>query len=588
MPKQTSSVLSDQPAQKDALDFDSFAQALHTLIVDENTKTPLTLGIFGRWGTGKTTLMYMLNENLEKDGLITIWFNAWQYSKEDELWAAFLQSIINKIEGELNFLKKLHYKIKLLFKRIKWRKLPGEIIQYLFRALLVILPLLLIDPLTGNIQPAARPVVQAGGQIATAGLAIWLVIKPLIESVQENVTMDFEAFKDKSDYQKHVAFLDKFRDHFADIVSSLPNPGQIQLAVFIDDLDRCPTERILQVLDAIKLFLDIPGCIFILGLDVEIVQKAVADNYKDDLTAQREYLGKIVQLPFQLPPLTYNKVKEFLQRLSPNLPDERCREVFVAGLNKNPREVKRAINIFSLVWNLSNRRPELEIKPVRLAKVIVIQHGHPDLYKLLQQRPDLLAELEQIFRAEKDSAKEAAQAAEQSSNQQQFFIEGLDLARLHQMFIERFSESDLRSLTFYLNIDYEELAGEGVASKARELIQYVERRGRIHDLLEVIQRSRPDIFLDNLVYKEPEKAEEPNRTASGQSSSSLDSYLQNDQLRRMLLLHYSAPGDANFSTEEEIYNFADLNPADIEPYFTLTSAVEAPIVDGGMPNLGAT
>ncbi len=110
-------------------------------------------------------------------------------------------------------------------------------------------------------------------------------------------------------------------------------------------MDRCPPERILQVLDAIKLFLDIPGCIFILGLDVEIVQKAVANNYKDDLTAQREYLGKIVQLPFQLPPLTYNKMKVFLQELPLNLPDERCREVFVAGLSKNPREVKRAINI---------------------------------------------------------------------------------------------------------------------------------------------------------------------------------------------------------------------------------------------------
>ena len=110
---------------------------------------------------------------------------------------------------------------------------------------------------------------------------------------------------------------------------------------------------VLQVLDAVKLFVDVPGCIYILGLDFEVAEKAIAGKYKDDQVAQREYLGKIIQLPFQLPPLTRREIKRFTASIGERLPDERCPGVFIEGLSANPREIKRTINVFSLLWVLA-------------------------------------------------------------------------------------------------------------------------------------------------------------------------------------------------------------------------------------------
>ncbi len=399
-------LLDDQPSLVDSLDFTSYVQALKDLIAHEQTRTPLTLGIFGRWGMGKTTLMQMLEKDLANEGITTIWFNAWQYNNEDELWAAFLQSMLNKIHTNLGSFQLPIFKIKLLLRRVEWNKFPRLVIEFLFRIVLVILPILFIDPVSQQLNSEAKPIISAGGNISAMVLAIWIVIKPIVDSIQKNININVSDFQQTSNYQEHIAFLDKFREHFSDIVQSLPQKADKRLAVFIDDLDRCSSERTIQVLDAIKLFVDVKGCVFVLGLDVEVAQKAVALKYKDDLVAQREYMGKIIQLPFQLPPLTRVEMQKFLTQLTLNLPDTNCQNVFVTGLVVNPREIKRTINIFSLLWNLSSRRSELigKIHPVRLAKVVVIQQGFPELHKILQQRPYLLVEIERFYRKQIESA----------------------------------------------------------------------------------------------------------------------------------------------------------------------------------------
>jgi hypothetical protein len=413
-----SPVLDDQPAWSDYLDFNSYVQALKDLIIHGKTRTPLTLGIFGRWGMGKTTLMQMLEKELKRSGMVTIWFNAWRYSNENELWAAFLQSMLNKIHNSLNAFQLPVFKTRLFFNRIKWRDAPSMLINFLIRSIVVILPLLLIDPISQQITPGAKIYLQAGGGFSALALAIWIVVKPLVEAVRANVSINIGNFQQTSNFQEHIAFLDKFREHFADIVRSLPKKGNKRLAVFIDDLDRCSPQQTIQVLDAIKLFVDIPGCVYVLGLDVDVVQKAVASKYADDPTAQREYMSKIIQIPFQLPPLTRVEMKMFLEFLQLDLPDPLCREVFVTGLVVNPREVKRTINIFSLLWNLAAKRADLILKitPVRLAKVVMIQQAFPELHKLLQQRPSLLIELNRFFREDAEEGNQDDKSANKKNN----------------------------------------------------------------------------------------------------------------------------------------------------------------------------
>jgi len=93
-------------------------------------------------------------------------------------------------------------------------------------------------------------------------------------------------------------------------------------------------------------------------------------------------------------------MRNFVDSLVPHLPDPRCGEVFAEGLPQNPRQVKRTINVFLLLWRLADQKLRGVIQPVRLAKVVAIQHSEPNLYALLCEVPRFLHDLEVHFRAE--------------------------------------------------------------------------------------------------------------------------------------------------------------------------------------------
>ena len=98
------SVLPDLPTTKDHLDFEASAATLAGIIGDQDTATPITVGVFGTWGTGKTSLMRMVEAALIKQprrgqGLKahTVWFDAWKYDKEQELWRALLMRVLEAV-----------------------------------------------------------------------------------------------------------------------------------------------------------------------------------------------------------------------------------------------------------------------------------------------------------------------------------------------------------------------------------------------------------------------------------------------------------------------------------------------------------
>ena len=127
------------------------------------------------------------------------------------------------------------------------------------------------------------------------------------------------------------------------------------------------------------------------------------------------YLEKIIQLPFQIPPVEQADMKSFVNELSKEWPHEECPSVFALALSDNPRQIKRTVNVFFMLWKLADRRKErLQgiIKPVRLAKLVSIQAIYPELYNLLKQTPFYLSILEEYYRkkditdsVERDSSK---------------------------------------------------------------------------------------------------------------------------------------------------------------------------------------
>jgi hypothetical protein len=83
------------------------------------------------------------------------------------------------------------------------------------------------------------------------------------------------------------------------------------------------------------------------------------------------------------------------------------------------------------------------------------------------------------------------------------------LSKLYQVLSDRFSDGELQSLAFDLEVDYESLPGAGKSGKARELVAFLERRGRVRDLIDYVARARPDISQDELGQAKPPPPQRP-------------------------------------------------------------------------------
>jgi formylglycine-generating enzyme required for sulfatase activity len=127
------------------------------------------------------------------------------------------------------------------------------------------------------------------------------------------------------------------------------------LVVFIDDLDRCLPEKTVQVLEAVKLFLDKRGCIFLIGADTEVVCSAVESYYKNaTVTGQNaaDYLDKVIQLRYELPPVAAGMMQDYLQAQA--VSEEMLAQwlTLIAAAEVNPRRVKAVVNDIELQWQM--------------------------------------------------------------------------------------------------------------------------------------------------------------------------------------------------------------------------------------------
>ena len=382
------SILDDQPTLHDALDFAAYRDALVGIVRDPETLTPLVIGVYGKWGSGKTSLMRQVEDELKKGApegersIRTMWFDAWKYHREEVVWRALLLQVLRCLEkGDLS--------PEDAQKIADWKKSLYE------------------DVDREELGEFTFELTKAGKGVLKLGLGL-LPSVPLVKDLLTAWEAEPSSFVDDlvgacgrqrtEIHQRKVQFLEDFQRGLAKLVHVYVESRDGRMVAFVDDLDRCLEERAVEVLEAIKLFLDVKGCVFILGLDREAILEAVQTRYEDEEKG-RQYLEKIVQLPFLLPPIEAEDMAGFVEELVPQLP-QRCREVFTLGLKPNPRQVKRTINVFLFLWKLSREKLVEQITPVRLAKVVVIQHSYPALYDTLVDAPRYLKELEAYFRAE--------------------------------------------------------------------------------------------------------------------------------------------------------------------------------------------
>ena len=384
-------------AEEDRFDFQDYAEALSQIVLSGST--PITIGVFGPWGAGKTSLMRLISKYLtgrrtaEHRRAHVIWFNAWQYERDEgAIWRALLLRVLECLKGlELSpphkqriedWETRLYADVDRTEKgevSVDWKKLGQG-------ALTLGLSL---SSLSGGLLEVLK---LAEGKMST--------LEEVVEAVSH------EEIKIR---RRKLSLLEEFRSGFAEIVLQYVRKRNGLLIIFVDDLDRCLPDRALEVLETIKLFLDVPGCAFFLAADHERIETVVEQKYGSQEEGVGEsYLEKLVQLPFYLPPLEEVQMERFVARAAPDLPPE-VHQIFACGLPPNPRLIKRILNIFRLLQQLAARRiargKMVAIEPALLAKMVVIQGRYRDLYQDLLEYPNLIQDLE--MRARGDEEKQA-------------------------------------------------------------------------------------------------------------------------------------------------------------------------------------
>ena len=446
-------VLPDLPTTEDHLDFEASAAVLAGIVSDKDTATPITVGVFGTWGTGKTSLMRMIEAALIKQsrrrrGLKahTIWFDAWKYDKERELWRALLMRVLEAVRAVAEGRPTSEYDEWPVGEKSPYADYTDEEREKIIKALDDMAASLYREvdrEELGRVEVAPADMLKAGAKFATR---IVLPFVPGVGFLAEFVKVaQGEAAKGALDalfdavqrqkiavHRDQVCFLDQFQCDFRALIAEHIIAHKRRLVVFVDDLDRCLPEKAIEVLEAIKLFLDVEGCVFVIGADRGVIEQGIQVKYRElqramEVEGERthqlpaisgaDYLEKIVQLPFILPPVEAGQVATFIRETMKHFPEDdvRCVDVFALGVERNPRKIKRCLNVFLLLWNLALERKKAPgaIRPVRLAKVVVIQQRHNDFYQLLIEEPERLARLEAYFREEK--RREEAQTAREQS-----------------------------------------------------------------------------------------------------------------------------------------------------------------------------
>ncbi len=445
--------LNDQETATDLLHYEAIARTV-VRFIRETPKAAVTIGVHGDWGAGKSSVLKMTEEAFKgEDRMLCLWFNGWAFEGFEDAKTVVMETIIDELRRARPKSAKVAEAAKKLLRRVDWLKLAK-------RAGGVAVTVAAGVPAAGLLQHVVDAVTQFGKNPQD------LVT---IEGVKKLATEAEGLLKGPAeDAERLPEQIHRFRQEFNELLEAAELD---RLVVIIDDLDRCLPKTAIATLEAIRLFLMVERTAFVIGADEVMIEYAVKEHFPDlppstgPLSYTRNYLEKLIQVPFRIPALGLAETRVYITLLLAELAlpagDERFEKLLEAarkdmerpwqsraldrrqleevlgaplpeevaqahqigavlakilteGTHGNPRQVKRFLNTMMLRDAIAHERGfGAEIRRPVLAKMMLAERFYPDFYKQLAQqataeagKPVALGVLERSLKA--GAAPEAA------------------------------------------------------------------------------------------------------------------------------------------------------------------------------------
>ena len=414
---------SDNETTQDLLGYQVHVDLLKKIILND-AMLPISIGVFGNWGSGKSSLMLLLQQSLQEweksqqneqhSIILQVYFNSWQFESYDSTKLTMIESILEALDKDINTRKDVFERADDLLARINFLKVGVFILKKAY------------DNLTPDWMKKWLPKKDDIDKITG---------KDKYNNLLEDVT--------KGNTSKFIA---TFRELFEDLVNDM---GYKAVIVYVDDLDRCDPKRIIGCLEAVKLFVNVKKTAFVIGADERIIEYAISQHYpiqmkKEDISSPfSDYLEKLIQLPYKLPRLSDNEQETYITLLlcknhlneihfnqihqkylefrktdkhskyniddiKANIPENQNIDFYAVEyrlpivpiikqfLNGNPRQLKRFLNTLYVRQELAEVAGFRDIRPDVLTKIMVLEYNtlynsrFEELYKLQNENGGVL------------------------------------------------------------------------------------------------------------------------------------------------------------------------------------------------------
>ncbi|HDM8146961.1 TPA: KAP P-loop [Vibrio harveyi] len=411
----------DNESKVDLLNYQSISNAIVKLLSDQQ-RLPVSIGIHGDWGAGKSTVLSMIeNSYREDEKTVCVRFNSWLYQGLEDAQTALMQQITTDLIKNRSAIEGFKESADSFLKRVDWFKTAKTVANWGVTAFTGI-------PTPGTMQDLSTAIDTLTAKAGSLN--------------QEDITKELGELKGCIGSTKNnrvVTEITEFREEYEKLLKAADID---RLVILVDDLDRCLPDTAIATMEAMKLFLFMPNTAFIVAADETMIEYSVRRHFPNlseevgGMAYTRNYLEKLIQIPFRIPALNENEtsiylalliaeslcrqdsnefnrvldharsilkepwakgsitIEQFESLTEKSLSEEEKELFFMAsqiapalnlGTKGNPRQIKRFLNAFMTRLLVAESAGYKEaIKENVLIKLMLLERFNPNAYEILR------------------------------------------------------------------------------------------------------------------------------------------------------------------------------------------------------------